>query len=46
MLRWAQEHVAAHAYLQVMNSNAPARHLYAKLGFLEIYQYWCRVPDV
>jgi N-acetylglutamate synthase len=35
MLRWAQEHVAAHVYLQVMNSNAPARDLYAKLGFEE-----------
>lgn len=45
MLRWAQEHAAAHAYLQVMQSNAPARHLYAKLGFEEVYQYWYRVPD-
>ena len=45
MLRWAQEHAAAHAYLQVMNSNAPARDLYAKLGFEEVYQYWYRVPD-
>jgi ribosomal protein S18 acetylase RimI-like enzyme len=45
MLRWAQEHAAAHAYLQVMQSNAPAQHLYAKLGFEEVYQYWYRVPD-
>lgn len=46
MLMWAQEHGAAHAYLQVMNSNFPARHLYAKLGFQEVYQCWYRVPDV
>lgn len=45
MLRWAQEHGAAHAYLQVLNSNFPARHLDAKLGFQEVYQYWYRVPD-
>ncbi len=45
MLRWAQEHAAAHAYLQVMHSNAPARHLYTKLGFEDVYQYWYRVPD-
>ncbi len=46
MLRWAQEHGAAHVYLQVMSSNTPARHLYAKLGFQDVYQYWYRVPDV
>jgi ribosomal protein S18 acetylase RimI-like enzyme len=46
MLRWAQEHGATHVYLQVMSSNTPARHLYAKLGFQDVYQYWYRVPDV
>lgn len=45
MLRWAQEHAATQAYLQVMHTNAPARHLYARLGFEDIYQYWYRVPD-
>ena len=45
MLRWAQGHAAAHAYLQVMQGNAPARHLYAKLGFKDVYQYWYRVSD-
>ena len=33
MLRWAQEHDAVHAYLQVLDSNGPALHLYGKLGF-------------
>jgi N-acetylglutamate synthase len=45
MLRWAQEHAAVHGYLQVMHGNDPARHLYAKLGFADVYQYWYRVPD-
>ncbi len=46
LLRWAQEHGAWHAYLQVMSSNQPARHLYAKFGFEEAYQYWYRIPRV
>lgn len=44
MLEWAQGHGAAHAYLQVVESNAPARRLYEKLGFDEAYRYWYRVP--
>ncbi len=43
LLRWAQENGALHAYLQVVSGNAPARRLYAKLGFQEAYQYWYRI---
>ena len=43
LLQWAKEHNAFHAYLQVVGSNAPARHLYAKLRFQEAYQYWYRI---
>jgi GNAT superfamily N-acetyltransferase len=44
MLEWAQGRGAAHAYLQVVEANAPARRLYEKLGFAEVYRYWYRVP--
>jgi GNAT superfamily N-acetyltransferase len=44
MLRWAQENGARHAYLGVVEPNSPARRLYGKLGFQEVYRYWYRVP--
>ncbi len=43
MLDWAQANGARHAYLQVVGSNAPARQLYAKLGFQDLYPYHYRV---
>ena len=43
MLRWAIEHGARYAYLQVMENNSPARHLYTQLGFEDLYGYWYRV---
>ena len=43
LLKWAQERGARHAYLQVTEINAPARHVYEKLGFQESYRYWYRV---
>lgn len=44
MLDWAQENGARHAYLGVVDLNSPARRLYDKLGFQEVYRYWYRVP--
>jgi N-acetylglutamate synthase len=46
LLNWGKGNGAAQAYLQVMLNNAPARHLYSKLGFQEVYQYWYRVKQV
>jgi len=42
MLRWAWEHGAAHAYLQVDAENHPAIALYRKFGFASAYTYHYR----
>jgi ribosomal protein S18 acetylase RimI-like enzyme len=43
LMRWGQTHGATLAWLQVVKSNAPALHLYNRLGFgREIYRYHYR----
>ncbi len=44
MVSWAQQRRAWHAYLQVTEANAVARHVYSTVGFRDLYNYWYRVP--
>jgi hypothetical protein len=46
MLNQARQNGARHAYLQVVNTNQIAHHLYTKLGFHELYHYWYRIQSL
>lgn len=43
MLAWAEQNGGRQAYLQVLQTNLAACHLYTRLGFQELYHYWYRV---
>lgn len=43
ILQEAQKKGMTHAYLQVVQGNNPAKHLYHTLGFRDLYTYWFRV---
>jgi ribosomal protein S18 acetylase RimI-like enzyme len=39
LMNWGRRHAAMRAYLQVVSDNKPARSLYEKIGFREVYTY-------
>ena len=43
LFNWGAEQGASRSYLQVMENNAAAQRLYAKLGYQKVYRYWYRV---
>ncbi|WP_396020286.1 GNAT family N-acetyltransferase [Bacillus sp. ISL-34] len=43
LLHWGKENGAKNAYLQVIETNAPALNLYRIMGFEEKYKYWYRI---
>lgn len=45
LLKWGKENGARHSYLAVVSSNGPARRLYSKIGYSEVYTYWYRVKN-
>lgn len=45
LLQWGKEHGARYSYLAVVRNNEPARKLYSKIGYSEMYSYWYRVKD-
>jgi N-acetylglutamate synthase len=44
LLHWGRSKGAGTAYLQVRETNVKAQALYRRLGFSEVYRYWCRRP--
>lgn len=45
LLTQARSHGARHAYLQVESENQPARSVYHRLGFTDVYAYHYRTRD-
>jgi GNAT superfamily N-acetyltransferase len=45
LLKWGKANGAQYSYLAVVANNAPARRLYSKIGYSEVYKYWYRVKD-
>ena len=45
MLTWGYNRGARFVFLQVAENNIPARCLYQRLGFQEVYSYWYRLPS-
>lgn len=44
LLAWGVGRGACTGYLQVRETNEGARALYRRLGFADVYRYWCRKP--
>jgi len=45
LLIWGRADGCKTAYLQVMVNNTPARNVYGRIGFEEVYRYWYRIKE-
>ena len=45
ILKWGKFNGVEQGYLQVLTDNEPAKRVYSRIGFREIYKYWYKIKQ-